>query len=79
MNTMNIMLIKQTSLGDVRHSTGHIRAIKRNFPGNDAHVAAAAFNRAPEQYMWSSRWFARRPDGQPSPYDGRRPAGDERR
>ncbi|MGR3914362.1 MAG: lysophospholipid acyltransferase family protein [Gammaproteobacteria bacterium] len=57
-----------------------------NFPGNDARAAAAALNRAmealirraPEQYMWSSRWFAHRPDGQPSPYDGRRAGGDER-
>lgn len=29
---MNVLVIKQTSLGDVLHSTGHIRAIKENFP-----------------------------------------------
>lgn len=29
---MNILVIKQTSLGDVLHSTGHIRTIKENFP-----------------------------------------------
>ncbi|MGI9310838.1 MAG: glycosyltransferase family 9 protein [bacterium] len=29
---MNILVIKQTSLGDVLHSTGHVRTIKENFP-----------------------------------------------
>lgn len=29
---MNILIIKQTSLGDVLHSTGHIRTIRENFP-----------------------------------------------
>jgi len=29
---LNILVIKQTSLGDVLHSTGHIRAIKQRFP-----------------------------------------------
>lgn len=29
---MNILVIKQTSLGDVLHSTGHIRTIKENIP-----------------------------------------------
>ncbi len=33
---MNILLIKQTSLGDVLHSTPHIRAIKAQYP--DAHL-----------------------------------------
>ncbi len=33
---MNILVIKQTSLGDVLHSTGHVRSIRRNFP--DAHI-----------------------------------------
>jgi len=55
-----------------------------DFPGEDAQADAAALNRAmealirraPEQYMWSSRWFARGPDGRPSPYDGQpSPAG----
>jgi ADP-heptose:LPS heptosyltransferase len=30
---MNILVIKQTSLGDVLHATGHVRAIKKHFPG----------------------------------------------
>jgi len=29
---VNILVIKQTSLGDVLHSTGHIRTIRENFP-----------------------------------------------
>ncbi len=29
---MNILIIKQTSLGDVLHSTGHVRAVKTQFP-----------------------------------------------
>ena len=29
---MNILVIKQTSLGDVLHSTPHIRAIKARYP-----------------------------------------------
>ena len=29
---MNILVIKQTSLGDVLHSTGHVRSIKQKFP-----------------------------------------------
>lgn len=33
---MNILVIKQTSLGDVLHSTGHLRTIKQNFP--DSHL-----------------------------------------
>lgn len=32
---MRILVIKQTSLGDVLHSTGHIRAIKRNWPKSE--------------------------------------------
>lgn len=31
---MNILVIKQTSLGDVLHATGHVRTIKENFPGS---------------------------------------------
>ncbi len=31
---MNILVIKQTSLGDVLHATGHLRAIKENFPSS---------------------------------------------
>ena len=29
---MNILIIKQTSLGDVLHSTGHVRTIKKTYP-----------------------------------------------
>lgn len=29
---MNILVIKQTSLGDVLHATGHVRTIKEHFP-----------------------------------------------
>jgi ADP-heptose:LPS heptosyltransferase len=32
---MRILVIKQTSLGDVLHSTGHIRAIKQNWPKSE--------------------------------------------
>ncbi|MGR3914363.1 MAG: glycosyltransferase family 9 protein, partial [Gammaproteobacteria bacterium] len=39
---MNILVIKQTSLGDVLHSTGHIRAIKQNFPGCHLTLLTAA-------------------------------------
>ncbi len=31
---MNILVIKQTSLGDVLHSTGHVHAIKRAYPNS---------------------------------------------
>lgn len=30
---MKVLIIKQTSLGDVLHATGHIRVIKETFPG----------------------------------------------
>ncbi|MDA7970487.1 MAG: glycosyltransferase family 9 protein [Gammaproteobacteria bacterium] len=39
---MNILVIKQTSLGDVLHSTVHIRAIKRRFPGSHLTLLTAA-------------------------------------
>ena len=47
-----------------------------NFPGADPRADAAALNRAmealirraPEQYMWTFRWFRTRPDGHPNPY-----------
>ena len=29
---VNVLVIKQTSLGDVLHSTGHVRTIRENFP-----------------------------------------------
>lgn len=48
-----------------------------NFPCGDETANAAALNaameklirRAPAQYMWSFRWFARSQDGAPSPYE----------
>lgn len=47
-----------------------------NFPSADPRADATALNRAmedlirqaPEQYMWTFRWFKTRPDGQPNPY-----------
>lgn len=39
---MKILVIKQTSLGDVLHSTGHIRTIKQNFPASHLVVLTAA-------------------------------------
>ena len=38
---MNILVIKQTSLGDVLHSSGHIRVIKQNFPRSHLTVLTA--------------------------------------
>jgi len=38
---MNILVIKQTSLGDVLHSTGHVRAIKHNYPESHVTVLTA--------------------------------------
>ncbi len=45
---MNILVIKQTSLGDVLHSTGHIRAIKQQFP--DSHLTLLTANSSAEIY-----------------------------
>ena len=53
-----------------------------NFPGDSEHSDAAALNRAmetliaraPEQYMWTFRWFARRPHGAPNPYNEKQKA-----
>lgn len=39
---MNILVIKQTSLGDALHATGPIRAIKENFPDGRLTVLTAA-------------------------------------
>ena len=38
---MNILVIKQTSLGDVLHASGHIRAIKKFYPGSRLVVLTA--------------------------------------
>ena len=39
---MNILVIKQTSLGDVLHSTGHIRALKTQFPNSHLTLLTAS-------------------------------------
>lgn len=39
---MNILVIKQTSLGDVLHAAGHLRAIKENFPDGRLTLLTAA-------------------------------------
>lgn len=39
---MNILVIKQTSLGDVLHAGGHLRAIKENFPDGRLTLLTAA-------------------------------------
>jgi ADP-heptose:LPS heptosyltransferase len=39
---MKILVIKQTSLGDVLHSTGHVRAIKQHWPGSELYLLTAA-------------------------------------
>lgn len=47
-----------------------------NFPTNDKHADARAMNaifeetisRAPEQYVWTLRWFKSRPNNEPNPY-----------
>ena len=38
---MNILVIKETSLGDVLHATGHLRTIKENFPQSKLTVLTA--------------------------------------
>lgn len=38
---MNILVIKQTSLGDVLHASGHLRAIKRQYPAAHLTVLTA--------------------------------------
>lgn len=45
---MNILLIKQTSLGDVLHATPHIRAIKEHYP--DAHLTVLTAQGSAEIY-----------------------------
>ena len=62
----------------------HVGAPLENFPGNNAHEDAVTLNRAmeallrraPEQYMWAYRWFARSPDGRPSPYESPPPGAN---
>lgn len=38
---MNILVIKQTSLGDVLHASGHIRAIKQHYPNSKLFLLTA--------------------------------------
>ncbi len=38
---MNILVIKQTSLGDVLHASGHIRAIKKHYPNSKLFLLTA--------------------------------------
>lgn len=45
---MNILLIKQTSLGDVLHATPHLRAIKQKYP--DAHLTVLTAKGSAEIY-----------------------------
>lgn len=48
----------------------------QNFPGGDLIADATAMNRAfelgiraaPEQYLWTLKWFKTRPEGEPCPY-----------
>jgi heptosyltransferase-2 len=67
---VNVLVIKQTSLGDVLHATGHVRAIREQFP--DCHLtlltadtSAAIFRHNPcvdeiiefERYRIKARWW----------------------
>jgi lipid A biosynthesis lauroyl/palmitoleoyl acyltransferase len=69
-----------TSVQRLSASEGYrivIRPPLTDFPGNDPLADAARMNRAlaemvaeaPEQYMWTFKFFKTRPDGAPSPYD----------
>ncbi len=54
-----------------------IRDVLEDFPSGDQTADATNMNRAmeqgirqaPEQYMWTQRWFRTQPDGQASPYE----------
>lgn len=67
---MNILVIKQTSLGDVLHATGHIRAIKQHYPASHltvltADTSAAIYRGNPhideiiefQRYRVKDRWW----------------------
>ncbi len=69
---MNILVIKQTSLGDVLHATGHVRAIKRQYPHCHltlltADTSAGIFRHNPyvdeiiefERYRVKRQWWRR--------------------
>lgn len=47
---MKILVIKQTSLGDVLHSTGHIRAIKKRYPNSELTLLTAKTSMAIYQH-----------------------------
>lgn len=47
---MNILVIKQTSLGDVLHASGHIRSIKAQFPNSRLTLLTAVTSRDIYQY-----------------------------
>jgi len=49
---MNILVIKQTSLGDVLHSTGHVRALKERFP--ESHVTLVTATSSADIYRHSA-------------------------
>ena len=50
---MKILVIKQTSLGDVLHSTGHIRAIKKHYPDSYLTLLTASASITIYQYnVW---------------------------
>ncbi|MFT5112981.1 MAG: heptosyltransferase-2 [Parasphingorhabdus sp.] len=48
MKVARILVIKQTSLGDVLHSTGHMRCIRQQFP--DAHITLLTANTSVDIY-----------------------------
>ncbi len=48
---MNILVIKQTSLGDVLHSTGHVRALKQRFP--ESHLTLVTATSSADIYRHS--------------------------
>lgn len=69
---MNVLVIKQTSLGDVLHATGHVRAIKRQYPHCHltlltADTSAGIFRHNPyvdeiiefERYRVKRQWWRR--------------------
>ncbi len=47
---MKILVIKQTSLGDVLHSTGHIRALKKRYPDSHLTLLTASASAAIYRY-----------------------------
>lgn len=69
-----------TSVSRISAKEGYrivIRPALENFPSDDAITDATSMNKAlasmvaeaPEQYMWTFKFFKTRPDGEPSPYD----------